>query len=159
MSLTGNWTDAEDIVQEALARTLRARPRLETEGDAHRYVTAAVRSSAIQLYDRRRRLLLVGDERQLDRCDAVSDPLRLFLETEDESHRMALVQKALNAMQDLRPEYREVVELLVLREPPMKLREVSELQQAPISTVHSRLRAALRELASALGGSERETDS
>ena len=29
LSLTGNWTDAEEVVQDALARTLRAGPRLE----------------------------------------------------------------------------------------------------------------------------------
>jgi DNA-directed RNA polymerase specialized sigma24 family protein len=96
----------------------------------------------------------VDDERKLERIDAVSDPLRLFLETENEGRRAALVQKALNAMRELRPEYREVVEMLVLREPPLKLREVAELQGAPISTVHSRLQAALRELARSLGAAD-----
>jgi len=156
LSLTGNWTDAEEIIQEALTKTLRAGPRLESEGDAHRYVLAAVRSTAMQLFVGRKRVKLVDDERQLDRPEVVSDPLRIYLESEADGHRQALIQKALNAMQELRPEYREVVELLVLREPPLKLREVAELQQAPISTVHSRLRAALQQLGRALGENRAE---
>lgn len=146
MSLTGNWTDAEEIIQEALARTLRANPRLDTERDAHRYVLAAVRNTAMQLFAGRRRIQLVDDERRLDRADGGTDPLRLYLESEATGHRQALLQKALNAMTELRPECRQVVELVVLREPPMLLREVAEVQNAPISTVHSRLRTALRQL-------------
>jgi RNA polymerase sigma factor (sigma-70 family) len=150
ISLTGNWTDAEEIIQEALAKTLRARPHLETERDAHRYILAAVRSTAMQLFAGRRRMRLVEDERQLDRADAGADPLRVYLDSEAEGTRRALLKRALNAMSELRPECRQAVEMLVLREPPLKLREVAEIQQAPISTVHSRLRAALRELAEVL---------
>lgn len=150
MSLTGNWTDAEEIIQEALAKTLRARPRLETERDAHHYILAAVRSTAMHLFAGRRRIQLVEDERQLDRVDGGANPLRVYLDTEAEGARRALLDRVLEAMRELRPECREAVELLVLREPPLKLREVAEIQGAPLSTVHSRLQAALRDLAGAL---------
>lgn len=54
-------------------------------------------------------------------------------------------------MDGLRPEQRQAVELLVLREPPLKLREVADLQDTAISTVHSRLQSALGQLGDAVG--------
>ncbi len=146
MALTGNWTDAEEVVQEALARTIRAGPRLRTERDAHHHVLAAVKTAALQLFETRRRFRLTGDDEPFARADVASDPLRLVLEDEARESELALTRKALEALQDLTPQQREVVELLVLREPPMKLRQVAQIQGAPISTVHSRLQSALREL-------------
>lgn len=146
LALTGNWTDAEEVVQEAVARTMRADPRLRTERDAHHYVLAAVKTAALQLFESRRRLRLTGDDEQFDRAEIASDPLRLVLQDEAREVELALTQKALNALRELNEQQREVVELLVLREPPLKLRQVAEIQGAPISTVHSRLQSALREL-------------
>ena len=151
LALTGNWTDAEEVVQEAVTRTVRARPRLATERDAHNYILTAVRTSALQLFDRRRRLQLLGDTEVVDQVDTASDPLRMVLQGEAREVELALTQKALNALSELDSVKRQVVELMVLREPPMKLREVAEIQGAPISTVHSRLQAALREMGQRLG--------
>ena len=152
LSLTGNWTDAEEIVQEAVARTLSADPDLRTEADAHYYMLAAVRSSALQLFERRRRIRLFGEEEEPATWEMASDPLRIVLAEEETHKQQALTQKVLNALRELPLPQRQAVELLVLREPPMKLREVAELQDAPISTVHSRLQAALRALARDLRG-------
>lgn len=153
IALTGNGTDAEDVIQEAVARTMQAGPRLATERDAFRYVLAAVRSAAVRLFRSRGRLLPLVDG-DLDEVDVASGPLRMLLDWEHEERQLALQQKALNAVRELDAVKREVVELMILREPPMKLRQVAELQGAPISTVHSRLTAALRELGSSLRGHE-----
>lgn len=56
LSLTGNVTDAEEVVQEAVARTVRARPKFGSESDAHNYVLTAVRTAALQMFQQRRRL-------------------------------------------------------------------------------------------------------
>jgi len=56
----------------------------------------------------------------------------------------------MDALNKLPGTQRQAVELMVLRAEPLKLREVAEIQKAPISTVHSRLQAALRKLAAAL---------
>lgn len=153
-SLTGSVTDAEEVIQEAIARTLRANPPLSTEKDAHHYVLAAVRSVALQLFRHRGRQRAV-EPRELERHDeAASNPLRMLLRAEAESRNLAMAQKAFNALQAMEPHLREVVQLLVLEEPPMKLREVAEIQGAPISTVHSRLQSALRQLAREIGDRE-----
>jgi RNA polymerase sigma factor (sigma-70 family) len=145
LSLTGNQTDAEEIVQEAITRTMNAAPALETEQDAYHYVIAAIRSSAYRMFGRR------GRRRELDKEAAIeqlgSDALQRALTVEETEHRRRMTEAALAVVAELAPQHRQVVELLVLREPPLKLREVAELQRAPISTVYSRLQAALRSVA------------
>ncbi len=67
----------------------------------------------------------------------------MMLGEERTRNRRHLVELALRLVGDLEPVHREVLELLVLGDPPLKLREVAAIQGAPISTVHSRLQAAL----------------
>ena len=55
LALTGSKTDAEEVVQEAITRTMNAAPQLATEQDAYHYVIAAIRSSAYRMFTRRRR--------------------------------------------------------------------------------------------------------
>ncbi len=142
LSLTGNKTDAEEIVQEAIARTIKAAPELATEQDAYHYVIAAIRSSAYRMFAHR------GRHRELDETegavDVGSDPLARVLEAEADQERRQLHHMAIRAVDELAPLHRQVIELLVLRDPPLKLREVAAIQGAPISTVYSRLQAALR---------------
>jgi RNA polymerase sigma-70 factor (ECF subfamily) len=145
LSLTGNRTDAEEIVQEAITRTMKAAPHLATEQDAYHYVVAAIRSSAYLMFSRRGRQRQLGDEAALE--SMASDALGQAMEVEEAAQRKALTGAAIEALAVLTPLHRETVELLVLREPPMKLREVAAIQNAPISTVYSRLQAALRSLA------------
>ena len=145
LSLTGSQTDAEEIVQEAITRTINAAPRLDTEQDAYHYVIAAIRSSAYHMFARR------GRERDLGGAVAVeqlaSDALHRALSAEATEERREMKNAALEVVGTLAPLHREVIQLLVLREPPMKLREVAAIQNAPVSTVYSRLQSALRSLA------------
>lgn len=150
ISLTSNETDAEEIVQEAVTRTLRARPSLRDETEAHRYVVTAIRTAALRLFEQRRRAPTRDTSHLPEPGDVASDPLRMVLSDEATERRSRLAQAALGALQELRPEYRQAIELVILREPPLKLRELAELQGASISTVHSRLQAALRQLGRAL---------
>jgi len=146
LALTGNWTDAEEVVQEAVTRTVGAAPPLQSERDAHHYVLAAVKTAALKLFESRRRLLPTGGVEGFDQADVASNPLRLLLQDEAHQLELALTQKALNALADLKPQQRQVIQLLVLREPPLKLREVAEIQGTAVSTIHSRMQSALRQL-------------
>ncbi len=147
MSLTGNVMDAEEVVQEAVARTVHARPTFGSEQDAHNYVLTAVRTAALQLFQQRRRLLPLDEiSPPVSSEEVASDPLRLLLGAETSRTRRRLVEVALRLLGDMAPVHRQVLELLVLRDPPLKLREVAAIQGAPISTVHSRLQAALSQL-------------
>ncbi len=144
LSLTGNVTDAEEVVQEAVSRTVRARPKFGSERDAHNYVLTAVRTAALQLFQQRRRLSPLDELAPSKANEEISsDPLRMMLGEERTRNRRHLVELALRLVGDLEPVHREVLELLVLGDPPLKLREVAAIQGAPISTVHSRLQAAL----------------
>ena len=142
LSLTGNQTDAEEVVQEAITRTMNAAPELATEQDAYHYVIAAIRSSAYSMFARRGRQRELNDQTKL--VDPASNPLQRVLDVEEAAVRHEMRAIARRLVGELAPQHREVVELLVLREPPLKLREVAEIQDAPISTVYSRLQAALR---------------
>ena len=148
LSLTGNRTDAEEIVQDAIARTMKAAPHLPTEQDAYHYVVAAIRSSAYRMFNRRGRQRELTDENELE-CTA-SNALGQVLEGEEATQRQEMTAAALRALEEMAPLHRETVRLLVLRDPPMKLREVAAIQNAPVSTVYSRLQSALRTLARGL---------
>lgn len=158
LALTGNPKDAEEVVQEAVTRTLRARPELETELEAHRYILTAVKTSALQLLQSRNRYSPLGKFEPADAERVISSPLRVLLHGESRRRTRRLADRVMASMETLRPEQREAVELLVLAEPPLKLREVAEIQDAPISTVHSRLRSALRQLGEAVGGSAEDLE-
>lgn len=146
MALTGNWTDAEEVIQEAVVRTVRAQPRLVTEQDAHNYILTAVRTASLKLFERRRRLRAFADAVGGEPAVTCSGPLSTVLAAEEGEVEARLVELALHGVRQLEPLQRQAVELLILRDPPLRLREVAELQGAPLSTVHSRLRAALRQL-------------
>lgn len=144
LALTGNATDAEEVVQEAVARTVRARPDLESERDAHNYVLTAVRTAALQLFYKRKRFQPIDNAPLAEEVDIASNPLRIALAREQRDATTKMAARAIEALDLLSPVHQEVVRLLVLREPPMRLREVAEIQGAPVSTVHSRLQSALR---------------
>jgi len=145
LSLTGNKADAEEVVQEAITRTMNAAPHLPTEQDAYHYVIAAIRSSAYQMFARRGRRRNLSEEALGEHVS--SDALHRALDIEEIEQRREMTSAALKVVHNLAPVHREVIQLLVLREPPLKLREVAAIQNAPVSTVYSRLQAALRSLA------------
>lgn len=154
MSFTGTAADAEDAVQDALQRVLQADPKLETEVDVHRYVLVAIRTSSFKLLKKRSRFIPVEDVSATwqDTDDGV---LKHLVDREVEQSQSELATAATKEVGKLPREQREAVELLIMREPPMKLREVAEIQGVAISTVHKRLRSALQELSVTLAEGRR----
>ncbi len=148
LSVTGSQTDAEEIVQEAITRTMNAAPHLATEQDAYQYVIAAIRSTAYRMFARRIKRREFGEEAAGEQM--VSDALHSALQVEAVEQRQEMMEAAIEVLDGLAPLHREVIQLLVLRDPPLKLREVAEIQDAPVSTVYSRLQSALRSLAKEL---------
>ena len=69
-----------------------------------------------------------------------------MLSNENKDAKKRLGQALTRHVEDLRPEHREVIEKLVMRTPPLKLREVAATQGVSINTVHYRLRRALAAL-------------
>jgi RNA polymerase sigma-70 factor (ECF subfamily) len=144
LTLTRNEADADDVVQDAIANTLRIAPDLDTEMRVHQYVRRAIRNTALSLIDRRRRF---GGEVDADgMAGGTSSALEMMLANENEIARKRLIAVMKDKMAELRDEHREVIEHLVLRTPRLKLREVAELQGITTPTVHYRLQTALKAL-------------
>jgi len=159
LTLTRNEADAEDVVQDAIANTLRLSPDLDSEMRVHHYVRQAIRNTALSLIERRRRI--DGDVEQDSLPGDASSALEIMLASEDEMARRRLTRVIHDKLGELRDEHREVIQHLVIRTPKLKLREVAEMQGVTTPTVHYRLQTALKallELAEAelpeLGGEE-----
>lgn len=149
LRLTGNPADAEDVVLEATARTLQTQPGLDSEGRLHAYVTTAIRHIAFETVRTRRREVGFdenngngGVERQY-----ASSALQIALSSEARAERKSLARALKRELVHLPRENREAIEWMVLRTPPLKMREVAERQGVATSTVHYRLNRGLEELA------------
>jgi len=148
LRITGNPYDAEDAVQEAVSRVLAGAGNLPDVESTGRYLTRSVNHCAIDRVRARSRLTSFAEPGEpgprLGGIDA--DQEERLVVREEKTAEAAQVKEMLRRLQELPEAQREAVELLVLREPPLKLREASELTGAPISTLHSRLQSALGNL-------------
>ncbi len=155
LRLTRNPADADDVVLEAAARTLETCPDLDSELRLHAYVTTAIRHIALNVVRGRGREIAYVDGAGPANGGHASSPLQVAVSDEARALRKSLCARARGHLVDLRREHREAVELMVLRVPPLKLREVADLQGVATSTVSYRLRRALEELATAISVADR----
>lgn len=156
MRITADLHDAEDAVQEAISRVLTGPGNLHDVDSAGRYLTRSVSHCAIDRVRARSRLtgFAENDEPGPRLAPVDADQETRLLSAEAAAHHKEQLGRMLEELRTLPKHQREAVELLVLRQPPLKLREASELTGAPISTLHSRLQSALdvlRELLSERG--------
>lgn len=149
--MTGNRTDAEDVVQEASLRAFRAIRRY-AGGNPRAWFLAIVRNTALTWMAKSRpaALMVVDDlaaiERQQARAgncgDRVTDP-------ETEIIARADAARLENAIAALPSPFRET---LVLRDlQGLDYREIAHVTEVPIGTVMSRLARARHRLVEALG--------
>jgi RNA polymerase sigma factor (sigma-70 family) len=144
--LVGNETDAEDVVQDAACGSLRADPKVSDEKGVDAYMRVAIRSNSRSLVRRRRR----HDQRRnesrpvevLESLEKSLVEVAIDLETKREDE--GLLERVFEHLGRLPAQLRQVVDLLVLREPPMTLKEVAEMQGISIAGVHYRLERALQ---------------
>lgn len=137
--LSGSRADADDIVQEAMLRALRAFPSLRNTDDAKPWLLAIVRnchrSRAGEAH--RRRMVALDEAAKL----ASSEP-----GPEDEAMGSSDRRRLNGLIAALPEEFREV---LILREiEDLSYREIAVVAGCPIGTVMSRLaraRAVLRQ--------------
>jgi RNA polymerase sigma factor (sigma-70 family) len=146
--LTGNRTDAEDVVQEACLRAYRAIGTF-AGGNARAWVLTIVRHTAYTWLRRNRSgsLVMVDDLEAVERAHAdPSDREKATPETE-------LIAKAdaarlESAIAELPAPFKET---LVLRDVQgLDYREIAQITEVPIGTVMSRLARARRRLVARL---------
>lgn len=137
LSLAGNATDAQDLIQEVLVRMVQEdRPAR----DARAYVLRALRNEVI---DRRRRR-----ERRPSEAPLKDDGLA-FVDVEAARQREGLEQVRA-ALAALGAEQREIIVLKIYAE--LTFREIAEILGCPLGTVTSRYARGLDELRALLRG-------
>ncbi|MFQ5744885.1 MAG: RNA polymerase sigma factor [Acidobacteriota bacterium] len=154
--ITADPQDAEDAVQEAISRVLTGAGRLPDVDAAGRYLTRSINHCAIDRVRARSRLSSFTEPGEPGPHLGGVEPdqeTRLLL-AEEREVAAGQTRRMLAELAKLPEAQRQAVELLILREPSLKLRELSELTGSPISTLHSRLRAALDSLREALSENE-----
>jgi RNA polymerase sigma factor (sigma-70 family) len=148
--LTGNRTDAEDVVQDALLRAFRA-IRGFAGGSARAWVLSIVRNTAYSWLRKNRPGVIITVEDleavetaqpNLGQPDAATPEAALIAKTDAERLRAAIAA--------LPTPLRET---LVLRDiEGLGYREIAEVSEVPIGTVMSRLARARGRLIATIGG-------
>jgi RNA polymerase sigma factor (sigma-70 family) len=137
--LTGNDHDAQDIVQEAYLRAVRAADTFRG-GDMRSWLLSIVRNLCFDMLRRKKILPMASiedDARAADSADEF-DPARILQSAEN-------IEQVRVAVAALEPEFREVV---ILREmEQMSYKEIASLTGVPMGTVMSRVARARRHLA------------
>ncbi len=150
LRLTRRPADADDVVLEATTRTLQTQPDLDSEGRVHAYMTTAIRHIAFDVVRKRGREVAFDEGKTEVGRTYASSALQLAMSEEAREQRTSLGVVLKGELVRLPKKHRDVIEMIVLRTPPMKLREVAALQGVATSTVHYRLRRGLDALARAL---------
>lgn len=159
LRITSNPQDAEDAVQEAITRVLQGAGNLPDVDSVGRYLTRSVNHCAIDRVRARSRLTGFAEDPEepgprLEGVDPTQEA-RLVAEEEERAKQQRL-ERTMSALAEIPEEQRQAVELLILRDPPLKLRQASEITGAPISTLHSRLKAGLKKLRGKLSENDGE---
>jgi RNA polymerase sigma factor (sigma-70 family) len=152
--LTGNSTDAEDVVQDASLRAFRA-IRGYAGGSARAWLLSIVRNTAYSWLRKNRPTAVVT----VDDLEAVeltqANPADPDLETPETTLLAQIDADQLRAaIAALPAPFRET---LVLRDiEGLDYREIAQTTEVPIGTVMSRLARARRRLTATLGGKSRK---
>ncbi|MFH1745538.1 MAG: sigma-70 family RNA polymerase sigma factor [Planctomycetota bacterium] len=134
LALTGNEPDAQDLLQDVLARMVReGHPAVR---DARAYVLRCLRNLAI---DRRRAVVVRGVAEPLDEDEiAFLDTRGNQADCDENAEQLKAALRALSS------EQREVIVLRIYCE--LSFREIAEVLAKPLGTVTSHYRRGLEEL-------------
>jgi RNA polymerase sigma-70 factor (ECF subfamily) len=150
--LTGNRTDAEDVVQDASLRAFRAIHKF-AGGNARAWVLCIVRNTACSWLHKNRPTAVVT----VENLEAVEAAYAKPADQNGETPEAALIAKSdvehlRAAIAALPTPFRET---LVLRDiEGLDYREIAEATEVPIGTVMSRLARARGRLIATIGGKE-----
>jgi RNA polymerase sigma-70 factor (ECF subfamily) len=143
--LTRDAHDAEDIVQDACLRAIRHFDSFSGDGatSARAWLLAIVRNAAYSARRRHRAEDVATEFDERTHSDAVADA-----HPEAELLRTAAKESLGRALEELPPDYREVIVLRELQ--GLSYKEISDVAGVPVGTVMSRLSRARARLQRAL---------
>lgn len=134
-SQAGVWSDAEDLVQDAFRTAWRKLPSLRSPSCFPSWLRSIARN--LSLTRRAMQLVTPGDGLEVvDQTDGID------VQVEDQERQMLLLQ----AVEQLRPEYRDVVHARYFRDPQPTFDELAEELETPAGTLRANVSRALKEL-------------
>jgi RNA polymerase sigma-70 factor (ECF subfamily) len=145
--LTRSPAQAEDLVQETFLRALKARESFKLESYGIRpWLVRILHNVHFSKSDREKRQPRATDETTLDATAGDSgSPIGVPI---DLSSFDAMDERVVHALEDLPPEYKEVLILWAVEE--FSYKEISESLDIPMGTVMSRLHRARQRLSEQL---------
>ena len=161
-AFAGSRADADDIVRQAVNRTLKLSDDLRSERQAHERVLAAIRTEALQLLERRRSRKVSrpaeegesGGRQPTDVGGAAVSPQPSVFEmltaessTTDPRH---VAEVASEMLQELPRKQRRAIEMLLLRRPSVSLHDVARKRRLEIDSVSEEIEEGLDLVAAAL---------
>ncbi len=161
-AFAGNRADADDIVRQAVNRTLKLSDDLGSERQAHERVLAAIRTEALQLLERRRSPRVAGlsdeDERgggdatDVGRAAVSAQPsvLEMLTATNSKTDPRHVAEVASEMLQELPRKQRRAIEMLLLRRPSVSLHDVARKRHMEIESVSEEIEEGLDLVAAAL---------
>jgi RNA polymerase sigma-70 factor, ECF subfamily len=141
---TRNRADAEDLVQDTLARALSAWPRFEPGSNCRAWLHRILTNGFISGYRRRRRHNRFTHETGDEALTALYGDEPQRAPAPDEELTDGLGDETLDALAELGEDYLKVVILADLR--GTRYRDIADQLGVPIGTVMSRLFRARRQL-------------
>lgn len=144
--LVRDTSDAEDVVHDAVLRALRYFDGYR-DGDARAWLLAIVRNCCYTRQSKRRIEdgALVYEESEHVFSDAAGAPAPAPFHADAEAAARSDREAINRALQQLTPEYREVIVLREIQD--LSYKEISAVVGVPIGTVMSRLARARKQLA------------
>jgi len=155
--MTRNDADAQDATQDAMIAIVRGLDRFDGRAAFTTWAYRITANACIDELRRRRtqvRSTCAFDAEQHDHTAPGAGPEIRVIARQTAELKQNLAGRLSRRLDRLPAFQRELIYLMLLREPPLSLRQVSQLKKIPISTLHSRFRNAidrLRELCRELG--------
>lgn len=151
LGMCGNWHEADEVAQQALAKAWARREQFDGRSDAKTWLFAIARNHWLDELRKRKRAPTH------EPMDTVHDNLAVTDDPAAGLERAELIQAIAHAMDSLPPEQREAVSL---RESgALTFAQIAETLGVPVPTVKSRVRAGLAGLAEKLRPYHRELQS
>ncbi|MFO0687057.1 MAG: sigma-70 family RNA polymerase sigma factor [Sandaracinus sp.] len=145
-SFTRNWSDADDLAQDALLRAYRSIASFEGRSAFSTWLYVVVRSAFLDAKRGRRRPEREADGELEQVVDTASEAQDALVERKDETERLWA------ALERLDPIFR--IPLVFFAVEGMSYEEIAAIEDVPIGTVRSRIARARAQLGELLAAEE-----